>query len=55
MIKPTVYGVMDTIYIALKRSVDKTTLDYLKKATQVVEQIRRGENEQNSKKRFGIF
>ena len=47
-----VYGVMDTIHIALRRSLNKTTLDYLKKATQVVEQIKH-DNEQ--KKRFGIF
>jgi len=52
LIKPTVYGVMDTIHIALRRSLNKTTLDYLKKATQVVEQIRH-DNEQ--KKKFGIF
>ena len=52
LIRPTVYGVMDTVHIALRRSLNKTTLDYLKKATQVVENIRR---EGGQKKGFGIF
>ena len=52
LIRPTVYGVMDTVHIALRRSLNKTTLNYLKKATQVVENIRR---EGNQKKGFGLF
>ena len=52
LIRPTVYVVMDTVHIALRRSLNKTTLDYLKKATQVVENIRR---EGGQKKGFGIF
>lgn len=51
LIKSTVYGVMDTVHIALRRAMNKTTLDYLKKATQVVERINRDQN----KKTFGIF
>ena len=52
LIRPTVYGVMDTIHIALRRSLNKTTLDYLKKATQVVEQIK---HDPQQSKKFGIF
>ena len=48
-----VYGTMDTIYIALKRCVNKTTLDYLKKTMHIIEQNKRGG--ENEKKKFGIF
>ena len=52
MIKSVVYGVMDTVHIALRRAMNKTTLDYLKKSTQIRETINR---DQQQNKRFGIF
>jgi hypothetical protein len=53
MLKPIVYGTMHTVFIALQRCQNKTTLDYLKKSTQIRETINR--DEQNRKRRFGIF
>lgn len=53
MANELVYGTMDTIYIALKRSINKTTLEYLKKTMHIIEQNKREGNEKN--KKFGIF
>lgn len=47
-----VYGTMDIVYIGLKRSINKTTLEYLKKTMHIIEQNKK---DVNDKKKFGIF
>jgi hypothetical protein len=51
-VRVLVYRIMDIVHAALRRSKDKTTLNYLKGSKQIVEQFR---HDSTGKKGIGLF